>query len=164
MVIEYLPKKVNKYSDMFRTIKNMTLDVMQKNEGVSMGATSITFVDTLPTGILNSFHGYLLYDVMTELYAGLTQAWWSRVRNIFTTEDILFSNEAGCDPQFRNPSVLNTVNSGSEVLVVPCKSYESQVAGNLFVYQEFDWRRAFSVKSNSGKLRIRMETGWIPDL
>ena len=113
----------------------------------------LMFVDEMPSGICSSSHGYLLYDVNTELYAGVLQAWWSRVRNIFLEEDVIFCDDVN-KTRFRNSSVLNTVDSGSEVLLVPCKSYESKIDEDLFIYQEFNWKWAMVLKSRSGRLPV----------
>jgi len=40
------------------------------------------------------------------------------------------------------------------VVLVPCKSHVAAIDDDLFIYQEFDWHRAFGLKSRSGKLSI----------
>jgi hypothetical protein len=109
-----------------------------------------SFIDEMPEEVHRTSRGYLLYDLDTELFAGGDEKWRERARNLLIEGDDIYIPTI-LRPRLREEwKKLNTVE---EVLAVPCVSYESPWIGDdLFIYQVFDWKWAFGIKSRSGKL------------
>ena len=156
--------KVKFPTKFMKSIKGIT-SMSANAQGVSVGASAsirmmgCTYVNEMPVGVDATYDGYLLYDLETELYAGYKGEWSERSRNILVDGfhmDLPTGNKKGWNPRFSLMDTLDILHMGTEVVMVPCKSHESRIGEDLFVYQEFDWRWAVVVKSRSGVLPVMM--------
>lgn len=133
---------------------------MEKGNFTMSSGIACRFVNKLPVNVRDNYYsGYLLYDLDTDLFAGAEGEWEERVKNVLLEgdgEDVYFmtGEDWGPSPYFNNATALDLLNKRDEIILVPCKSHESRVTGNLYICQEFDWKWAVVIKSKSGKLLI----------
>lgn len=141
----YTPKK----SVAFRSMDKPETAQQPKLQGC-------TFVNKMLFHIDATYKGYLLYDVEGELFAGPYGKWAERVKDIFVVDVNIILPPANeeWDLPFISMSGQSALNEVEEVLLVPCESFESQVSGDLLIYQNLDWKMAFGMKSKSGVLPV----------
>jgi hypothetical protein len=111
------------------------------------------YVDELPPAsvMYDVSEGYLAYDINNELFAGATGRWNRRAR------DLLIPEESYDPLNIITGAPIHAWETTSEVVLVPCKSYEARLEDRLYIRQEFDWRGAIKIKSENGVLSVIVE-------
>ena len=133
------------------TTKITKITIIDGNVGrMTNEVKNIHYVDFMPERVDLIGEGYLLYDVETELFAGPSTGWNERVAEIFLDDDLTWGERG---PEFRAVHTNKIIQLGSDIVLVPCMSYEFLIQKDtVHIYREYNWRQSIVIKSRSGGL------------